>query len=52
VLCVVTLGALGRADYALRVVLQECGASECDHEATVMRALAHEGLLHHWGGGI
>jgi hypothetical protein len=30
-------GSLHRADHSSRVVLQECGASECDREATVMR---------------
>jgi hypothetical protein len=28
---------LRRADHSSRVVLQECGVSECDREATVMR---------------
>jgi hypothetical protein len=28
---------LRRADHSSRVVLQECGVSECDCEATVMR---------------
>jgi hypothetical protein len=28
---------LRRADHSSRVVLQECGASECDREAMVMR---------------
>jgi hypothetical protein len=37
VLCVVTCGSLCRADHSSRVVLQECGASECDCEAMVMR---------------
>jgi hypothetical protein len=31
------MGSLHQADHSSRVVLQECGVSECDREAMVMR---------------
>jgi hypothetical protein len=52
VLCVVTYGSLRRADHSSSVVLQECGASECYREATVMRGpWATRGCCAIGGGG-
>jgi hypothetical protein len=44
-------GSLRQADHSSRVVLQECGASECDHEVTVMRGLGPRGVVAPLGKG-
>jgi hypothetical protein len=51
VLCVVTQGSLCRADHSSRVFKQECGASEYDREAMVMRRPSHTRGCCATGGG-